>query len=130
MTNPIEPIWITERLVRAIHRRQLAEHGGIDVLSNEELRGTVLARPRQLHATAEHCDKPRLAAAYATQLARGPALFDGNKRTAAVVCETFLELNGCRLDVSDNELLFMFFAVAAGRVGVEELGEWVRAGLG
>ena len=47
-----------------------------------------------------------------------------------MVCETFLEVYGCRLCVSDEELVLTFFAVAAGRVSEEELGAWVRAGWG
>ena len=55
---------------------------------------------------------------------------NGNERTASVVCETFLELNGCRLSVSDEELFLTLIGVAAGRVSEAELGEWVRAGMG
>ena len=43
--------------------------------------------------------------AYAFGIARNHPFVDGNKRTAAVVSETFLALNGSALLASDAELV-------------------------
>lgn len=71
----------------------------------------------------------QLAAAYAFGLARNHPFVEGNKRTAAVVSETFLALNGHRLDVSDAELVVAFLALAAGELSEDELADWFRSHL-
>lgn len=65
---------------------------------------SALARPQQLHADGEGVDVVALAASYAFGLSRNHPSVDGNKRTAAVACELFLELNGHPLLVEDSEM--------------------------
>jgi death-on-curing protein len=90
-----DPIWITRDLATAIHNRQLAEHGGADGVRDEGLLDSALGRPRHLFAYTDPTpDIPTLAAAYAFAIAKNHAFIDGNKRTAYVVCRTFLVLNG------------------------------------
>ncbi|MGF1660549.1 MAG: hypothetical protein ACFCUS_14090 [Rubrimonas sp.] len=48
--NEAEPVWIRPDVVRAIHRRQIAEHGGADGIRDEGLLVSALDRPRNLHA--------------------------------------------------------------------------------
>jgi death-on-curing protein len=67
-----------------------------------------------------------LAAAYAFGIARNHPFVDGNKRTAAVVSETFLALNGYSLACDDVELVTTFLALAAGDLTVEALTDWFR----
>lgn len=50
----------------------------------------------------------------------------GNKRTAAVVSETFLMLNGCRLEASDAKVAVTFVMLAAGDLTEDELADWFR----
>ena len=70
-----------------------------------------------------------LAAAYAFGIARNHPFVDGNKRTAAVVSETFLMLNGYALGASDAEVVVAFVALAAGELSEEELADWFRQHL-
>lgn len=86
---------------------------------------SAMARPLNLCAYANP-DAADLAAAYAFGIARNHPFVDGNKRTAAVVSETFLLLNGYGLDASDAEMVVAFLALAAGELSVEELAEWFR----
>ena len=51
---------------------------------------------------------------------------DGNKRTAYVVAETFLGLNGCEMDASDEAVVETMLAVASGSMTEEGLVEWFR----
>ena len=119
-------VWLGKALVLAIHERQLAEHGGPAGVRDEELLASALARPQQLHAYGESApDLSDLAAALAHGLARNHPFLDGNKRTAAVACETFLELNGATLEASDPELYPIHLALAEGRLGDGEFAAWL-----
>ena len=71
--------------------------------------------------TADTAEIADLAAAYAFGIARNHPFIDGNKRTAAVVSETFLMLNGYALTASDAELVVAMLALAAGEL--EQIGE-------
>lgn len=62
-------------------------------------------------------------------IARNPPFIDGNKRTAAVVSETFLVLNGYQLTCEDVELVVTFLGLAAGEISVEALADWFRANI-
>ena len=88
-----EPIWISEPLVLANHQRQLAEHGGLDGVRDAGLLSSALARPKNVWAYGgDAADLSALAASYAFGLARNHPFLDGNKRTAYVVCRTFLKI--------------------------------------
>ena len=54
------------------------------------------------------------------------AFVDGNKRIGVYIMLTFLEVNGIRLECSDEELVHVGLSVADGSMGYEELLAWVR----
>jgi death on curing protein len=118
-------IWIAQEVAVAAHAEQLAEHGGGEGVRDIGLLESAMMRPQNL-AEYGAPDVSELAAAYAFDLARNHPFIDGNKRTAAVVCETFLLLNGYSLDVTDAELVVAFLALAAGELPEDELALWFR----
>ncbi len=123
-----DPIWISKELTLAIHSRQLAEHGGQDGVRDEGLLESALARARQLFAYTDPTpDTATLAAAYAFGIARNHPFIDGNKRTAMVVCETFIEFNGAQLKADNAELYPIFLGLAEGSVSELQLAEWLLA---
>lgn len=120
-------IWIEKPLAIAIHERQLAEHGGGSGVRDESLRDSALARPQQLYAYGDPPpDLADLAASLAFGLARNHPFVDGNKRTAAVVCETFIMLNGALLQADDLELYPHYLALAEGSLSETEFADWLR----
>jgi death on curing protein len=122
-----EPIWLREDVVRAVHSRQLAEHGGSAGVRDPGLLESALARPRNLLAYSKDApDLAALAASYAWGLARNHPFVDGNKRTAYVVCRTFLQLNGKDLVASPEEKYLTFLRLASGEMTEAELAEWIR----
>ena len=126
----MEPIWIRLDTVRAIHKRQLAEHGGIEGIREESLLLSALDRPQNLYAYSEpKPDLAMLAASYAYGIARNHAFLDGNKRVALVVCRTFLKLNGVDLAASQEEKVRVFLCLAEGNLSEAELADWIRAHL-
>ena len=121
-----DPVWISIELTLAIHRRQLAEHGGAEGVRDQGLLESALGRPRHLFAYGDPTPgPPQLAAAYAFGIAKNHAFIDGNKRTAYVVCRTFLLLNGFDMTASLEKRYVTFLALAAGEVSEESLAEWL-----
>jgi len=122
-----EPAWISRELAIAIHRRQLTEHGGLDGIRDSGMLDSALSRPRNLLAYSEDPpDLASLAAAYAFGVARNHPFIDGNKRTAYVVCRTFLLLNDADMTAEKDDRYRMFLALAAGSLSESELGQWLR----
>jgi death-on-curing protein len=122
-----DPIWISKELAIAIHQRQIAEHGGSAGTRDANLLESALARPRQQFAYGDPTPAiPVLAAAYAYGIARNHPFIDGNKRTAAVVCETFLEINRWLLTADDVEMFKAFLAMAAGDLPEKDFVVWMK----
>lgn len=117
--------WVANAVALAMHREQIAEHGGGDGVRDFGLFESAMARPQNLTAYGAP-DAAALAASYAFGLARNHPFVDGNKRTAAVVSETFLNLNGYSLTASDPEIVVIFLGLAAGELSEDELVEWFR----
>lgn len=121
-------IWVDPAVAVAAHGEQLAEHGGAAGVRDMSMLESAMARPLNLIAYGDP-DVAELAASYAFGIARNHPFADGNKRTAAVVSETFLMLNGYRLMCSDVELVTTFLALAAGELTVDALSDWFRSNI-
>jgi death-on-curing protein len=119
-------VWVLDSVVLAIHKRQIAEHGGAEGLADEGLLASALARPKNLFAYKKANDLADLAAAYAFGIATNHSFVDGNKRTAFVVARTFLCLNGHDLEASQEEKYLTFLQVADGTIKEQELANWIR----
>lgn len=125
-----EPVWIRTDVALAIHRRQLAEHGGSEGVRDAGLLASALDRPRNLAAYGDPApDLAALAAAYASGVARNHPFIDGNKRTAFVVCRTFLILNGSDIAASREDKYSTFLRLAKGELSDEDLAAWIRERL-
>jgi death-on-curing protein len=118
--------WIAVSVVYAVHEAQLAEHGGIAGIRDEGLLSSALARPQNLAAYGEQADAAALAAAYAFGIARNHPFLDGNKRTAFVVMELFLNLHGWVLNADDAQCIATMMALAAGSLSERALATWLR----
>ena len=124
------PVWISEELVIAVHARQITEHGGSAGIRDKSLLRSALARPQQLYAYGDPSpDIAALAASLAYGIAKNHPFVDGNKRTAAVLCELFIMVNGMSLEASDQEMLSVFLALAGGSLNEKDLANWIRSHL-
>ncbi len=124
------PIWIRDDVALAIHQRQLAEHGGAQGIRDGGLLTSALARPQNRLAYSDAApDLPELAAAYAHGIATNHPFLDGNKRTAFVVCRTFLLLNGKDMSTSREEKYLTFLRLARGDLSEADLAAWIRERL-
>jgi death-on-curing protein len=118
-------VWVEESVVLALHEEHLAEHGGPIGMRDYGLLQAALARPRHL-AAYESSDIAALAAAYGYGLVRNHPFTDGNKRTAFVVTELFLALNGYILAAEDAACVITLLRLAEGSLSEKEFADWIR----
>ena len=122
-------VWVNASAVRAVHDRQLADHGGGDGVRDAGLLASALGCPENVAAYGD-ADGAALAAAYALGIAKNHPFVDGNKRTAWVVARLFLMLNGVRLMFAPAEAIAAMGGLAAGRMDEAALAAWFRARIG
>lgn len=119
------PRLLSADVARAIHDRQLAEHGGLAGVKDDRLLESPIARPINKHGYGE-TDLYALAAAYAFGIARNHPFLDGNKRTAWVMARVFLTLNAVRIVFDKGDATRTVLALAAGGLSEDQLADWFR----
>ena len=121
-----EPNWLSKKFVLAAHEYVINETGGSQGVRDETLLESALSRPQNLYYY-EQADLFDLAATYAEGISCNHPFVDGNKRTAFVAADTFLEKNGYELDAEiGNEQEILFLNLADGKVTRAELAQWYR----
>jgi death-on-curing protein len=120
--------WLAPDIIISVHEAQLAEHGGSAGTRDVGLLESSLARPRNLQAYGEP-DFAELAAAYGFGIARDHPFVDGNKRTALVAVELFLDVNRYELVADDAACVLTMLALAAGDIDEPTLAGWIREHL-
>ncbi len=88
---------------------------------------SALARPAHAAQYAD-ADLPEQAATLIWGIAESQAFIDGNKRFALVVTLTFLEVNGFRLEMSDDEKFHLMIDISGGMT-VTQVAELFRPRL-
>jgi death-on-curing protein len=88
---------------------------------------SALSRPQTIAAYGAS-DLFLLAATYAFGVAKHQPFVDGNKRSALVLCELFLELNGWQNRASDAETLAAMLDLAASELDEDGFAAWLRDG--
>ena len=107
--------WLSREAIEIIHEEQLAEHGGLPGIKDENALEAALARPLNKAAYGE-TDVHRLAAAYLYGIVRNHPFSDGNKRTGFLAAYTFLVINGIEFDAEEVQVIAFVLAVAAGEI--------------
>lgn len=120
------PEWITIRVSLAIHREQLAEHGGLPGIRDQGGLESALNRPINLFYYGGGVDLATLAGAYAFGIARNHPFADGNKRTSFVVSLTFLAINSRTLRLNEKNAIDTWLALAAGTLDENGMVAWFR----
>ena len=95
------------------------------MLDEGALDAALAAPQNHLHYTER--DVFVLAAVYAHPLTRNHPSCDGNKRVALTLAGVFLELNGYRLESSEQEAFIAMQALSDRSIGFEEFGAWLRS---
>jgi len=120
------PRFLSIELVLELHHDQIRTLGGSSGVRDIGLLNSALAMPQQtfggelLHSTIDE-----QAAAYLFYISRNHPFIDGNKRTAYAAMQTFLELNGYAINLSDEEEIDLVLQVAQGNMSKEELSAFL-----
>jgi death on curing protein len=110
----------------AIHETMLAQHGGLDGVRDEVMLSSALDRPRKLFEYGKPA-LSELAASYAGGIIRNHPFNDGNKRTGFMIAAAFLEINGMRLNASEEDVFRQTLAFAANEIDEAGYAKWLSA---
>lgn len=120
-------IKISKEKVLLLHKIMAQATGGSVGVRDEELLDSALASAYAGFGSQEfYPSKEEKAARLGYALISNHAFVDGNKRIGMYVMLTFLEVNGIRMDCTNDDVVRTGLGVAAGEIGYEELLAWVR----
>lgn len=119
-------VFLRQEEVLKIHAKVIERFGGSEGIRDEGALSSALSAVEN-REHYEDADLAVCAATYAYHLTQAHAFVEGNKRVGAVVAEIFLEINGARLQASNEQIVNLFIGVAAGKVLREEIEEFFRA---
>ncbi|MBQ2346559.1 MAG: type II toxin-antitoxin system death-on-curing family toxin [Kiritimatiellae bacterium] len=113
--------------VLLLHQYIAAETGGCVGLRDEGLLESALEgafatfEGKELYPTKEE-----KAARIGASLVSNHAFLDGNKRISMYVMLTFLEVNGIRVECTDEDIVRAGLSLADGSMDYEKLLAWIR----
>ena len=114
--------------VKLLHQLMAEETGGSVGIRDEGLLDSAIEGIYQTFDGNElYPTKEEKGARLGYSLISNHSLLDGNKRIGMYVMLTFLEVNGIRLECTDEEVAQTGLAVASGEMGYEDLLAWVRS---
>ena len=120
--------WVTVEDAILAHQQSIANYGGSDGVRDAGELESALAYPQNLAAYGEP-GLAELAAGYLFAIAKNHAFVDGNKRTAWVTCNIFIEINGGELAFDKLEAVRFVEGVAGGEIDYDGAREWIAARL-
>jgi death-on-curing protein len=121
----MEPAWLLDSVVLAIHERLLSELGGASGIRDAALLDSALARPPQLLAYGDP-DIFEMAAASASGIVLNHPFVDGSKRTVFMCAYVFLMRNGFQLMAPEVDAAQAVIDLAAGDLAEDAFVNWLR----
>lgn len=120
-------IKFSKEKVLLLHQLIAEETGGSVGVRDEGLLESALESAFSSFGGQEFCPtKEEKGARLGYNLISNHAFVDGNKRIGVYVMLTFLEVNGIRLDCTNEDVVKIGLGVADGSMGYEDLLTWVR----
>jgi death on curing protein len=122
----MDVIYLTIDGVMELHAIALRVGGGTGGIRSQQQLASALAQPEQ-SAFGEDLHKtiPEKAAAYGYFIAEGQPFLNGNKRTAVLAMETFLDVNGYELLEDEDSIGDMFDSLGEKTIDQSEFFGWV-----
>ena len=119
-------IILSKPQVLMLHEQLINDTGGSTGIRNEGILDSALMNPFQSFGGEElYPSIQAKAAQLCFGLVKNHAMIDGNKRLGAHVMLVFLALNGYELSYSQEELVEIILALAAGEKNVEDILRWI-----
>ena len=123
-------IKLSKDRVLLLHQYMAEETGGSIGLRDEGLLESALESAFATFDGKElYPSKEEKAARIGASLVGNHAFLDGNKRIGMYVMLTFLEVNGVKVECSDEDIVSAGLALADGTMGYDELLVWLRASI-
>ena len=114
--------------VLQIHERAIRQYGGSFELRDMGGLESSLATPKQTMFGDElYPDLTSKAAILIFLLVKNHPFVDGNKRTGFLCLLRFLQLNGCMLAATNDELYGFTLDVATSKLDKDAIEVWIRA---
>ena len=121
-------IKLSKDRVLLLHQYMAEETGGSIGLRDEGLLESALESAFATFDGKElYPSKEEKAARIGASLIGNHAFLDGNKRIGMFVMLTFLEVNGVKVECSDEDIVSAGLALADGSMDYDELLAWLRA---
>lgn len=119
-------IKFSKEKVKLLHQLMAEATGGSIGLRDEGLLDSALESAFATFDGVElYPTKEEKAAKLAFSLVSNHAFVDGNKRIGVYVMLSFLEINGIRIDASDDDVVHLGLGIADGTMKYEEILSWI-----
>lgn len=119
--------YLTVNEVLLLHARLIQRTGGSRGLRDMGMLESAVARPRATFAGADlYPDQWTKAAALMHSLILNHPFMDGNKRVALTATGVFLDLNGYRMTISNQEAVDLILSVISGELDLEAISAWLE----
>ncbi len=120
----MEPKWLTQEMVQALHAEAIAAFGGSPGLRDAGLLESALDRPRNLFAYGDDPSIFDLAATYCAGIVKNHPFIDGNKRTGLLSARASLFRNGNLFEPEERDEVTIMVALATGEIDEAALAAW------
>ena len=111
-----------------LHKRMAeATGGGVGVRDYGLLDSAIESAYATFDGKELYSAKEEKAARLGFSLISNHAFLDGNKRIGMYVMLSFLEVNGIKMDCTNEDVAAVGLAVAAGEMSYDKLLSWVKA---
>jgi death-on-curing protein len=115
-------ITLNNEQVKRLHKKLLAETGGLDGIRDEALLDSALAAPFQTFDGVDLYSSTAAKIAHiAYSLVRNHPFVDGNKRIGTYVMLILLELNNIQADFTDDDIICIGLELAQGNMNDKQL---------
>ena len=116
-----------EEKVLLLHELIIEETGGCHGVRDKGLLDSALNSAFQTFFGQDlYPSTKEKAARLGCSLIKNHAFYDGNKRIGMLVMLSFLEVNGVKLNYTDDEIIYVGLAVASNKMDYDDILGWIK----
>lgn len=130
MSRRLDAAFLDRALIDSLHRFALQTSGGAGGVRDSHVIDSAIGRAMSYADYLVGCDLYDIAATYAHGIAQNQGYIDGNKRTGLSAALVFLEANGVKTSLANEEALYDMMIGAANRtVNRDDIAQILRTQL-